>query len=111
MNIRHFRDVLATEPMPGVKKRIVIGPDEGAQNFIMRVFEVAPGLTSPDHTHPWEHEVFILAGEGAARDRDGKETAIGEGMALFIPSGEKHCLINKGKDVLRFVCVIPAGME
>ena len=67
MKIRHYRDVPATEPMPGVKKRVVIGPDEGAQNFIMRIFEVAPGLTSPDHAHPWEHEIFVLSGEGAVR--------------------------------------------
>jgi len=97
--------------MPGVKKRVVIGPDEGAPNFIMRVFEVAPGLTSPDHAHPWEHEVFILDGEGAARDEDGKETPFGEGSTLFLPAGEKHCLINRGRDVLRFICIITTGVE
>ena len=43
MKIGHYRDVPATDPLPGVKKRVVIGPDEGAQNFIMRVFDVAPG--------------------------------------------------------------------
>jgi quercetin dioxygenase-like cupin family protein len=111
MKIRHYRDVPATEPMPGVKKKVVIGPDEGAENFIMRVFEVAPGFTSPDHAHPWEHEIFILAGEGAARDMNGKETTVGEGSTLFLPAGEKHCLINKGKGVLRFICIIPTGVE
>jgi quercetin dioxygenase-like cupin family protein len=111
MKIRHYRDVPAAEPMPGVKKRVVIGPDEGATNFIMRVFEVAAGFTSPDHAHPWEHEVFILAGEGAARDKDGKETPIGEGSTLFLPAGEKHCLINTGKEPLRFICIIPTGVE
>ena len=88
MKIRHYGDVPATEPMPGVKKQVVIGPDEGAPNFIMRVFEVATGLTSPDHAHPWEHEIFILAGEGAARDKDGKETPFGEGSTLFSPPGK-----------------------
>lgn len=112
MKIRDYRDVQSTEPMPGVKKRVVIGPEEGAPNFIMRVFEVAPGLTSPDHAHPWEHdEIYILAGQGAARDRDGMETPIGEGSTLFIPGGENHCMINRGIDILRFVCVIPTGAE
>ncbi len=111
MNIRHYREVPATNPMPGLKKRVVIGPDEGAQNFIMRVFDVEPGLTSPDHTHPWEHEIFVLAGEGAVRDEQGKETPFAEGYTLFLPAGEKHCMINKGKEVLRFICVIPAGVE
>lgn len=111
MKIRHYRDVPTTEPIPGVKKRVVIGPDEGAENFIMRVFDIAPGHTSPDHAHPWEHEVFILSGEGAARDEAGKEMPIGGGSTLFLPAGEKHCLINKGKDALRFICIIPTGVE
>lgn len=111
MKIQNYRDVPVTEPLPGVSKRVVIGPDEGAPHFVMRVFEVAPGRTSPDHAHPWEHEIFILAGKGAARDKDGRETAIGEGSALFVPAGEKHCLINKGSQPLCFICVIPAGVE
>jgi quercetin dioxygenase-like cupin family protein len=111
MKIRHYRDVPATDPMPGVKKRVVIGPEEGAQNFIMRVFDVEPGLTSPDHTHPWEHEIFVLTGEGAVRDAKGTETPFREGYTLFLPADEKHCMINKGNDVLRFVCIIPTGVE
>lgn len=111
MLIRHYRDVPATDPLPGVKKQVLIGPDEGAPNFIMRLFEVAPGLTSPDHAHPWEHEVFILDGEGVARSADGKEVPFGAGSALFLPAGEKHCMINRGQGVLRFICVIPTGVE
>ena len=88
MKIRHYRDVPATEPMPGVKKEVVIGPDEGAENFIMRVFEVAPGLTSPDHAHPWEHEIFILAGEGAARDGRERKRPSERGAPFFSPPGK-----------------------
>jgi quercetin dioxygenase-like cupin family protein len=111
MKICHYRDVAFTEPIQGFKKRVVIGPDEGAPNFIMRVFEVAPGFTSPDHAHAWEHEIFILAGEGAVRDQNGKESPFGEGYTLFLPAEEKHCLINRGRDVLRFICIIPTGVE
>jgi len=111
MIIRHYRDVPAEKPMPGVTKRVVIGPDEGAQNFIMRIFEVEPGQTSPDHDHPWEHEIFILAGEGAVRDTSGKETPFTEGYTVFLPAGEKHCLINRGKGPLRFICMILTGVE
>ena len=111
MKIVDYRKVPATTPLPGVIKRVPIGPEAGAKNFIMRVFEVAPGHASPDHIHPWEHEIFILSGEGVARSQDGKETPIGEGTTLFIPEGEKHCLVNKGRVELRFICMIPAGVE
>ncbi len=111
MKIADYRQIPSESPLPGVSKRVLIGPDDGASNFIMRVFEVAPGMTSPHHAHPWEHEIFVLAGRGTARDRDGKDTPIGEGTSIFVPGGEKHCLINQGGDALRFICIIPAGVE
>jgi quercetin dioxygenase-like cupin family protein len=36
----------------------------GAPNFVMRLFEIDPDGYSPFHTHAWEHEVFVLEGEG-----------------------------------------------
>jgi quercetin dioxygenase-like cupin family protein len=111
MKIVDYREVPSTELMPGVTKRVLIGPDDGAQKFIMRVFEVAPGLSSPDHAHPWEHEIFILSGKGVIRNQSGKETPIGEGTTVFIPGGENHCMINQGGDVMRFICLIPTGAE
>jgi quercetin dioxygenase-like cupin family protein len=111
MKIIDYRKVPPTVPFSGVTKWVPIGPDDGAPNFIMRVFEIEPGHTSPNHTHFWEHEVFILAGNGGVRDQDGVETPIGEGTAVFIPGGENHCLINRGEDVFRFICLIPTGVE
>jgi hypothetical protein len=35
MKIRNYRNIPATTPMPGVSKRVPIGPEEGAPNFIM----------------------------------------------------------------------------
>ncbi len=111
MIIRHYEDVKAVEIMEGVKKRVVIGEQEGAPNFIMRIFDLEPGASSPLHNHPWEHEIFILKGNAVARDNSGAETAIGEGDAIFVPPGEEHCLINKSEEVFRFMCFIPTGVE
>jgi quercetin dioxygenase-like cupin family protein len=76
----------------------------------MRLFEMAPNGFSPLHSHPWEHEVFILEGNGAVTD--GKEQKeFKEGDVLFIPSNERHQLKNVGKVIVKFLCLIPHERE
>ena len=99
-------DPVTTEGAKGVTIRWLIAQEDGAPNFAMRLFEVAPGGTTPLHTHDSEHEVFILDGEGDVW-REGKEVRVGPGTAIFVPSGEKHCFMNNGKGVLRFLCMVP----
>ncbi|MBN2397735.1 MAG: cupin domain-containing protein [Deltaproteobacteria bacterium] len=111
MIIRHYADVEAVEMMEGVKKRVVIGEKEGAPNFIMRIFDLEPGASSPLHEHPWEHEIFVLEGRAVARNSEGVETPIREGDTIFIPPGEEHCLTNRGEGAFRFMCLIPTGAE
>ena len=109
MKIQSYNEVEALEIMEGVKKRVVIGPDEGAPNFIMRIFDIEPGFSTLYHDHPWEHEIFIINGEGTARSGDQEETTIREGDTIFIPPNEKHCLMNTGDGTLRLICLVPAG--
>ena len=72
----------------------------------MRVFDVEPGSSTPSHEHPWEHEVYILAGKGLAVGEQG-ETQIAKDSVVFIPPNEHHCFINNSNEILRFICVIP----
>ncbi len=104
--IRDFTAVEAQPAGPGVSMRVVIGPDEGAPYFTMRVFEVQPGSATPLHSHWWEHEVFVLSGLGTAR-RGLDEVPISHGSTVFVPGGELHQFRNTGPDVLRFICVVP----
>jgi quercetin dioxygenase-like cupin family protein len=108
MIVKNYRRVPA-EPAaeaPGVTVRWVISEKDGAPNFAMRVFEVEPGAASPFHTHAWEHEAFILAGNGYLRAEDG-QTPFGEGDAIFVAPEEKHQFVNDGDTTLRFICVVP----
>jgi len=111
MIINHYEDVETIEIMKGVKKRVVIGEKEGAPHFIMRIFELEPGASSPLHDHPWEHEIFVLQGEPMVRNDSGDETPAREGTTIFIPAGEEHCLTNRSEGIVRFMCLIPAGVE
>lgn len=90
-----------------VKKRILIGPEDGARNFHMRHFEVGAGGHTPHHEHPFEHEVLILSGVGKVRGAEGDRPIKG-GDVVFVPGGEQHQFVNTGGDALTFLCLIPA---
>ena len=109
MDIKNYRNV---EPEPemhgarGVSVRWLITKKMGAPNFAMRLFEIDEDGSSPNHKHPWEHEVFILDGEGEVISPEGKHE-IKSGDAILISSNESHQIINTGDKPLRFLCIIP----
>jgi quercetin dioxygenase-like cupin family protein len=72
----------------------------------MRLFEIEPGGHSPLHAHPWEHEVFILEGEGIVVGPEG-ERKFKPGDVIFIPSNEIHQFRNDGKRAVKFLCLVP----
>jgi quercetin dioxygenase-like cupin family protein len=86
--------------------RWLITEEIGAYNFAMRLFEMAPDGSSPLHTHPWEHEVFILNGEGNLFD-DKKALPFKAGDVVFVLPDERHQFKNTGKKPLKFLCLIP----
>jgi quercetin dioxygenase-like cupin family protein len=109
MKVVNYLDVQPTLEVPGVAKRDVITADDGAPNFCMRVFVVEPGSATPSHSHPWEHEVFIISGRGVLVTEEGR-TPVAKDSAIFIAPDENHCLVNNGNQPLRFVCLIPTGV-
>ena len=106
MKVSKYLDAKPTQELPGVVKREVINADDGAPHFCMRVFEVQPGSSTPAHSHGWEHEVFVLSGQGVAKGEQG-ETPIAKDSVVFIPPDEHHYFENNGSEVLRFICVTP----
>lgn len=110
MKIMHFQEM---EPKPvtmegaeSVNVRWLIAKEDGAPHFAMRLFEIQPGGHTPVHSHPGEHEVFILEGD-AAVVKDGKNVPVKPGTAVFVPSEETHGFVNQGKTVMRMLCLIP----
>jgi quercetin dioxygenase-like cupin family protein len=90
--------------------RWLIGKPEGAPNFAMRVIEFDPGAVFDVHHHPYEHEIFVLEGEGVAHGPEG-EVEMRPGVAIYVPPGEPHGYRNTGEGTLRFICVIPHPEE
>ena len=97
MKIQNYRKVKGIAAAPGVTMRIVAGPAEKAPTFVMRVFEIEPGSATPLHTHPWEHEVFVVEGKGSLK-HSGGESPVQAGDALTILPNEQHSIRNPGKN-------------
>jgi len=103
---KHYQEVSAEAIGDDKSIRWVIGQPEGAPNFALRVIEFQPGAVFDRHQHPFEHEIFVLEGEGVVEGSEG-EIAMRPGVALYVPPDEPHGYRNTGAGVLRFVCVVP----
>ncbi len=114
MKVHNFTAVEAqeaTEPgASGVKVRWLITKDMGAPNFAMRLFEVEDGGSSPLHTHPWEHEVFVLEGNGLLVTVQGDKD-FGAGDVIYVAPNEKHQFKNNSSKPLKFLCMVPHKRE
>jgi quercetin dioxygenase-like cupin family protein len=110
MIIKNNTDVLEKdveeEGIVNVKQQILIGPEDGSQNIIMRRFRVLSGGNTPYHVHPHEHVVKIEKGKGLVVDVTGNEIPIQEGQSLFVSGGEKHQFKNPFDLPLEFLCII-----
>ena len=110
MIIKKHEEVPKTNiEMEGVKDtsiRWLIGPESEAPNFYLRLFELAPGGHTPFHTHSWEHEVYVVEGEGEIKTENGPVPFKTGSFALVKPD-EKHQFRNTGNAPFKFLCIIP----
>ena len=106
----HYDEVKAAEVTePGaerVKVRWLIAQGDDAPNFYMRRFEVEPGGKTPHHTPAWEHEVYVLEGEGTVFGPGGPEPFRAGDVVYVPPEEEHHFEANLGKPAA-FLCLIP----
>ncbi len=110
MKVLSYDQIEATPvDMPGAtgcKIRCLIDDSDGAPTFAMRHFEVIPGGHTPLHSHPHEHEVFVLQGSGIVME-GAQEHPLRPGAAVFVPGGVEHQFKNTGTTPLKFLCLIP----
>jgi len=95
-----------TEGANKVKVRWLITKEMGASNFAMRLFEIESNGNTPLHTHPWEHEIFILEGVGQLFDGE-KLIPFQAQDVIFVSQNQPHQFKNSGKSKLKFICLIP----
>lgn len=94
------------ETAPGVAVRWLWSGSDGAPTFALRLFEVQAGAATPYHTHPYEHEIYILNGQASLRGEK-QEYSLATGDTILILPNEHHQIVNTGAEVLRLLCAIP----
>lgn len=108
----HYTDIPAQvfgDAAPGVTIRWMIDEEhDGAPNYALRMIEVAPGGNTPKHSHPYEHENFVVEGQGRVLLGD-EWRDVGPGSVIFVPADLLHTYVNAGDVPLKFLCGIPAA--
>ncbi len=79
-----------------------------APNFAMRRFIVEPGGYTPRHSHPWEHEAYVVRGVGEVY-HGSSVSSFAPDTAILIEPDEEHQFRNTGVEPLEFLCMVPNG--
>ncbi|MGQ4892194.1 MAG: cupin domain-containing protein [Candidatus Njordarchaeia archaeon] len=90
----------------GARMQWLLSSDDGVENFAMRRFIIDKGGSIGEHSHWYEHEIFMLKGK-CKITIDGKEYVASENMVLFVPPYAKHSYENIGDGPVEFLCMIP----
>ncbi|MBI2848467.1 MAG: cupin domain-containing protein [Chloroflexi bacterium] len=105
MKIINYLDIKPVQEFPGVVMREPISAGE-APRFYMRIYELEPGGETETHTHWWEHELFVLSGEGQM-DTGKEKIPMAQNNVIYIAPGEPHGFINNGSELLRYILLNP----
>ena len=97
-------EVKAEGAMKVVKKSL-IGPTEGWQGWVMRLFALGENGHSPKHSHPWPHINYVVSGQGAIII-DGNENELTPGAYAFVPDNIEHQYVNRGSTEFKFICIV-----
>ena len=97
---------VSMEGATGCSVQWLINQTDGAPNFAMRQFVVDPAGHTPKHSHPYEHEVYVLAGNGVVLEGN-EEHPIAAGDFVYVGPDEVHQFRNTGSAPLTFLCMVP----
>ena len=87
--------------------RVLHGPSNGCSAATQFVGEIPPGR-APDHSHPYDEVVLVLAGEGVLHAGPA-DHPLAPGSCVHLPPGRPHFLENTGRATLRVLGVFHPG--
>lgn len=86
--------------------KVLVGPQQGWSDYVMRIIELGPDGYSPAHAHPWPHINYMIEGQGALL-MDGQAHEVKAGAYAYVPAGTHHQFKNTGTGMFRFICIVP----
>ncbi len=108
-------DKIEAKPMEGegvknVLKRILVGPNEGWQSHVMRLFTIGKDGNTPRHKHPWPHINYVVSGKGILY-LNGKEYEVEKNCVAYVPANAEHQYINTSDEDFVVICIVPKEGE
>lgn len=108
--VGNIKDLVAKEVVhPSAFKaamKVLVSPENGWEDHVMRVVEVEVDGYTPKHNHPWPHINFFIEGSGELMI-DGKINKVEPGSFAFVPENALHQFRNKGENIFKFICIVP----
>lgn len=111
MYVDHVNKIVGLEMNnPGVMekviKKVMVGPQQGWQGWVMRQFSLGAEGYTPRHSHPWPHINYIISGQGSLF-LDGQDYALQAGSVAYVPDNIEHQFRNSGTEDFVFICIVP----
>lgn len=107
----NFQKIRKTTTASGKSLWWLISAEDGAPNFELRYIEIKEGEKTSGNAHAFEHEIYVIKGEGVIHGDDEQQVKIQKEDAVLVLPDETHQIINTGNSVLGFICIIPKGAE
>ncbi len=92
--------------MKHVTKQVLIGPEQGWKDYVMRMFTLSSGGYAPLHSHDWPHIIYVVEGTGNII-MNGSDNAVRSGSTAYVPANIEHQVRNTGDGKFVFICIVP----
>lgn len=99
---------MATKGAEKVKVQYLIDERQGSERFALRLYTVEKGGHTPLDQHEYEHQVYVLSGQGLLkRSKDSAQAlrTLHAGDTVFVPSNALHQFLNERGEPFVFLCV------
>ncbi len=110
MYIAHRNTIEQQQISPLVTKQILLGPEEGWHDHVMRLFTLKSGGAAPRHSHDWPHFIYVLEGEGNLFF-EGSDHRLTAGSVAYVDARSDHQIANRGEGRFVFICIVPKRGE